>query len=209
VKLLANYGALPNARDGVGRTPLSFAAQNGWAEVTRTLLVDYDADPDLADRYGSTPLSIAVRNSHIGVVKSLLATGRADLVSKDSFGRTPLCWAQRCENTAIEKLLLHHAEKKFLPACESNDLAEASPMPGEKLTGWCDVCTVVLPQDEPRYQCGICQEGDFIICLDCYMSGGRCLEDCHTLTLKPRGRMAQIAADGGESKSPDAAQLPC
>lgn len=45
----------------------------------------------------------------------------------------------------------------------------------------CDVCTLTIPENEVIYKCRVCYGGDFDICSDCYMIGGRCLGDDHEL----------------------------
>lgn len=55
-----------------GRTPLSFAAENGYEEVVTLLLNDERVDPDYGDYKGRTPLSFAAANGQEEVVKLLL-----------------------------------------------------------------------------------------------------------------------------------------
>ena len=71
----------------MGRTPLSWAAENGHLEVVRLLLATGKAEVDSKDNnYGRTPLSWAAENGHLEVVRLLLATGKAEVDSKDKSG---------------------------------------------------------------------------------------------------------------------------
>ncbi|KAJ0131596.1 Uncharacterized protein HZ326_25305, partial [Fusarium oxysporum f. sp. albedinis] len=51
----------------------------------------------------------------------------------------------------------------------------------EETSSRCDVCTLTIPENEVIYKCRVCYGGDFDICSDCYMIGGRCLGDDHEL----------------------------
>ena len=133
--------------------------------ATLMLLANEGVDSDLKDYYGATPLSIAVRNCREEVVKLLLATGRVNVKSPDCFGRTPLWWARKAGNADIAQLLFDCAETRDISACESVTLLDRDPASNDEESGWCDVCTLETVEDEPYYECGICNEGDLIICL--------------------------------------------
>jgi len=98
----------PNSSSKHGRTPLSWAVENGHEGLVKLLLERKDVKPDTRDtKYGQTPLLWAAEKGHEGIVRLLL--GRTD-VNPDSpdteSGRTPLAWAARNGHEGIAKLLL-------------------------------------------------------------------------------------------------------
>ena len=100
----SNIGA--DSKDSYGRTPLSWAAQNGREAVVKLLLATDKVDADSKDNYDQTPLWLAARNGHEAVVKLLLATDKVDADSKDSYSQTPLSRAAENGHEAVVKLLL-------------------------------------------------------------------------------------------------------
>jgi ankyrin repeat protein len=82
-----------NVKDGYGRAPLSWAAENGDEAVMKLLLAKEGVDPDSKDKDGQTPLSWAAVNGHEAVVELLLAKDGVYPDFKDEYGRTPLSWA--------------------------------------------------------------------------------------------------------------------
>jgi hypothetical protein len=102
--LLASDKLDTNSTDNSGRTPLSWAAENGHEAVVK-LLLESGAELETADGFGQTPLSWAAENGHEAVVKLLLESG-AELETKDGLGRTPLSWAADNGHEAVVKLLL-------------------------------------------------------------------------------------------------------
>jgi hypothetical protein len=103
--VLLKNGHDPNFKDTYGRTPLSWAAENGHEAVVKQLLATERVDPDSKDDNGRTPLSWAAENGHEAVVKQLLATERVDPDSKDDNGQTPLSWAAENGHEAVVKQL--------------------------------------------------------------------------------------------------------
>jgi ankyrin repeat protein len=98
----------PDLKDSYGRTPLSWAAENGH-EAAVKLLVDTDkVDVDSKGAsYSQTPLSRAAENGHEAVVKLLVNTGKVDVDSKDSYSQTPLSRAAENGHEAVVKLLVN------------------------------------------------------------------------------------------------------
>jgi ankyrin repeat protein len=106
ITLLKN-GLNPNLKDTYGRTPLSWAAENGHETVVRLLLATDGVDPDSRDSGSEqTPLSWAAENGHESIVRLLLAKDGIDPDSRTANGRTPLSWAARNGHEAVVRLLL-------------------------------------------------------------------------------------------------------
>ncbi|RFU25922.1 hypothetical protein B7463_g10416, partial [Scytalidium lignicola] len=90
-----------------GRTPLSWAAGNGYDMVVGLLLVKDIIYPDLKDsQSGRTPLSWAAGGGHDAVVQLLISTNKVEFDSKDNYSQTPLSWAAMEGHKAIVQLLL-------------------------------------------------------------------------------------------------------
>lgn len=103
----------PNGHDSYGRTPLSYAVENGNVSVAQLLLATGRVNVNYKDRDHETPLSWALKNGHEGMAKMLLAQNgikrnpkRAN--SRDIYGtgREPLSFAAERGNTAAVKKLL-------------------------------------------------------------------------------------------------------
>ncbi|CAG8922357.1 unnamed protein product [Penicillium salamii] len=128
VQLLLESGANPNSRDGVNRTPLSYAAELSNLVVIQLLLAR-NASVDDKDSVGRTPLSYAVgcdpqklwghRDEYLkefadkwppkslGEAVEILLSKGADPNSRDQDGMTPLLRAEKSlpEDHDVVKLL--------------------------------------------------------------------------------------------------------
>lgn len=183
VRQLLDRGAAMQAMNNIKRTPLSCAVRNGHDRVLLMLLAN-DNNPDSKDHYGSTSLSIAARHGHIEVLSLLLETGSVDIDSQDCFGRTPLWYATRHGHSDIAQLLHDNAGKSGVSLCEGDLPLEVGSRSADATSRWCDVCTLDIQKDDDYYECQICNGGDFDVCLECYKSGGRCLEVDHECVVK-------------------------
>jgi uncharacterized protein len=74
--------------DGLGRTPLHYAAADGRLDEVRRLLAA-GADANARDDNGWSPLHFAAQSSSAGITEALL-TARAEIDPRDSAGNTPL-----------------------------------------------------------------------------------------------------------------------
>ena len=82
--LLAKDGVDPDSKDTeYGRTPLSWAAENGHEAVVK-LLLNSRADIDAEDNYGWTALQLAAFNLHEEVERLLMEKGAS--TPKDFYG---------------------------------------------------------------------------------------------------------------------------
>ncbi|KAK4453700.1 hypothetical protein QBC34DRAFT_434467 [Podospora aff. communis PSN243] len=91
VKLLIDEGFPVDARDGEGRTPLSYACEGGHLEVVQILLAKKRfAGINITDNNRRTPLSYAAAEGRVDVVAALLGDGRVDSNARDAEGKTAL-----------------------------------------------------------------------------------------------------------------------
>ncbi len=117
-----------DAQDGNERTPLSYAAENGYTEAARFFL-DRGADPTSGDRFGFTPLYYATYEQQLDVVKLLVEVyavsplspatkqnpDHVEFTSERSSKETPLKIACRIGNADIMTLFM-----PFIPPEMSN-----------------------------------------------------------------------------------------
>lgn len=66
MQLLIEKGAIVEAQDRYGWSPISLAAMNGHKAVVQ-LLIEKGANIETKDKQGRTPLLLAAGNSHKGV----------------------------------------------------------------------------------------------------------------------------------------------
>ncbi|KAE9376058.1 ankyrin [Stipitochalara longipes BDJ] len=67
-------------KDGFGRTPLSYASENGYETITKQLLARSDVEINSKSNYGWTPLSFALVGGHKAVVRQLLARNDVEII---------------------------------------------------------------------------------------------------------------------------------
>ncbi|TRX93722.1 hypothetical protein FHL15_005398 [Xylaria flabelliformis] len=133
VVIFQETGAHFDARDNVGRTPLSYAVENRAEAVAKLMLETGQANIDLKNRDGNTPLIYAAGNGRQAVIKILLQSnadgdtvkllieiGRADANAVlYPLSQTPLSYAVAKGYGDIVKLLLEvggvdvHAEDQY------------------------------------------------------------------------------------------------
>ena len=99
-----------NGVDGIGATPLLWAARSGHEAVVKLLLEREEVNPDKPDKHGLTPISWAAWNGHEAVVKLLLKREDVNPDKPDNRGRTPISWAARSGREAVVKLLLERED---------------------------------------------------------------------------------------------------
>ncbi|KAF3490816.1 Ankyrin repeat domain-containing protein 50 [Arthroderma uncinatum] len=98
-----------------GRSALSWASENGFADTVELLIKGGSswiwslsrerAEVDSEDMEGRTPLSYAAENGHVEVVKRLLSLGKAIPTIMDKLYETPLYYAICFEHEEVVRLL--------------------------------------------------------------------------------------------------------
>ena len=99
-------GANMDAKNRVGRTPLSYAAESGNIPIVKLLIERDDIEADSKDNVKRTPLLYAARYGHEDIVKLLIAQGDFQADLKDDWGMTPLAYALSSGYEGIVKLLI-------------------------------------------------------------------------------------------------------
>ena len=92
-------------KDSWERTPLHWAAENGYEAVAR-LLLEAGSTVSAGDEERTTPLHFAAAGGHEAVVKLLLERGADVEFNGNAHGRTPLSRAAEEGHEAVAKLLL-------------------------------------------------------------------------------------------------------
>ncbi|MEW6355260.1 MAG: ankyrin repeat domain-containing protein [Planctomycetota bacterium] len=110
IRVLLDRGADVKTTDGLGQTPLHYAASDGNDDVA-DLLIAAGADLNGRDRTGRTPLHVAVMQQREGMVRLLIQKG-AEVNCVDDQGRTPLDLAvEKRKSADIADLLREHGAK--------------------------------------------------------------------------------------------------
>lgn len=105
-ELLAKGIIDPTARDAFDRTPLHWAATQGYA-VAAEVLLEFGADPNTRDKFGRTPLYLAAQRGRAEIVRILLEHG-ADPNAGDKSGLTPLHRAVSSGRVRVVEILLKY-----------------------------------------------------------------------------------------------------
>ncbi|KAH6987331.1 hypothetical protein BKA56DRAFT_669000 [Ilyonectria sp. MPI-CAGE-AT-0026] len=108
VKLLVEEGFLIGARDGDGRTPLSYACEGGHIESVQVLLSKKRfAAVNSTDKDLRTPLSYAAAEGHVDVLAALVGQGGVGPNIEDVGGKTALVHAaERGHNYTVVVLIV-------------------------------------------------------------------------------------------------------
>lgn len=104
VHLLLDSGAVVDARNTGGQTPLLYASYAGFARVAE-LLVSRGAAVQYQDANGRSPVHYAAREGNPAVVEFLIKNG-ANLSLRDNQNRTPLDYAVLRDKQAVVETLL-------------------------------------------------------------------------------------------------------
>ena len=136
------YKILIQEKEGLGWTPLHFAARLGNSYLVMVLLMMGES-PNTTTKRGETALHLACQSRAtddcLAVVKLLLGAGAA-WDKLDNFGCTPLSNAVSRDNTSIKKVLLSYRADK-----EKADQSPFAQMSDAVRKGSCDLLTKLMP----------------------------------------------------------------
>lgn len=104
-KLLHSKGAVVDATNVQGNTPLHWAARGGDFSTVRWLVKKAGAHVHLADKESNTPLHWATRGGRHKLVRWLVQKG-ANLHATNKKGDTPLHWAAAAGHTNVVRWLI-------------------------------------------------------------------------------------------------------
>ncbi|CRG92276.1 Kinase D-interacting substrate of 220 kDa [Talaromyces islandicus] len=130
ISLIADGNDL-DLKDTHGRTPLSYAAENGHESTVLLLLESGHIDANSVDANNRTPLSWAVEYGHRQAVRSLLSNGaKVDIQDimenpdKDIYGQTALSHAAAMGYEPVVQLILSHPDVDL----DSEDINGRTPL---------------------------------------------------------------------------------
>lgn len=115
IRMLLNYGANVNAKDSMGRTPLSYACELQYSDVIKEL-VKNNADPNLDDNNGNTPLAYCALVGNEEGVHLLARSFRRLGLEVDKFnadGMTPLMTAAKNGHIDCARALAYEAKSSI------------------------------------------------------------------------------------------------
>jgi len=181
VGLFLEKGAVVDARNAGGQTPLLYASYGGFRRVVE-LLIAKGAAVQYQDAYGRSPLHYAAREGRPQVVEILVNKG-ADPFLKDSEGMTPLAYAVQRNRTPVVETLMKLVKIDPKSAEGSHVLHSAAALGNETL-----VKTLLNQGADPGRPS---PNGDTI--LISYLRGGM------------TGRALECIARGADVKAKDAA----
>ena len=205
--VLLSHGAIVDAVNPEGATPLHFAAQFGHHELASVLL-EYGANPNAKQRTrtpeaiqaGMTPLHLASWQGHTKIVKLLLASGSA-INEADDAGMTALAWAQKELRQDVVSLLRTHVATPQSGRREpegpgSRSIQGASIKPKE-LWPACEKCGKSSYDEEHRFAIRRCFSCRAAFCNNCIerrpyrqvsthtaAGGGECCPGCGSNSIQ-------------------------
>lgn len=138
--VLPNAGAMVNAPESRGRTPLMVACANGWevGDDLMRLLLKHGADVHARDNMQRTVLHIACEHQDEECVRLLLDAG-ADIEACSKSGQTPLHVACEQWNSDVVRLLLHNKART-----DARNLDGATPLRIAVKKGFSDIEAILL-----------------------------------------------------------------
>ena len=145
--LMGKYGdsnIRADSKDSYGRTPLSWAAEEGHKAVIQLLAERGNVEADSKDNDNRTPLSWAAWKGHEAVVQLLVERDDTESDSKDNDGRTPLSWAAGEGHERVVRLLVERDDVR----ADSKDYHGRTPLSWAAWRGHEAVVQLLVERDD-------------------------------------------------------------
>jgi ankyrin repeat protein len=109
---LLKYGALPNIKDQIGRTPLYFACTFVPSRLLLAYLLLFEANVHDKAIDGQTPLHMACAEVDDNLAVLVLLENGANIIETDNSFNTPLHLAVKSKNLGTTAMLLQHLQQE-------------------------------------------------------------------------------------------------
>ncbi|CAH1773645.1 unnamed protein product [Owenia fusiformis] len=129
VLVFLRAGALPDAHDRSGQTPLILASMQGYADIVEILIRKGCNVNKMCHRTRATALHWASANGHLECAELLLDAG-ANREAKTTNGRTPLMMASRNDHDLILEMLIKNNCDVNVLDVESNSALHLAAIDG-------------------------------------------------------------------------------
>ncbi|XP_069972152.1 transient receptor potential cation channel subfamily A member 1 homolog isoform X2 [Penaeus vannamei] len=147
VRLLAKHGALLDAQDKYGQTPLHFASMTGNLAAARDL-IRCGAVVEIEDNQQMTPIIVAATYGYTDIVRLLLIQAKANIRQADSSKQNALHRAAKGGHLEIVKMMIQTAKtmKNFQSFLDARDAKKKTSLYHAASNGHAEVVASLLAE---------------------------------------------------------------